>query len=146
MFGIVLYPTLLVGLFFGPAFLILDFGVESGFMFGGALAFVALNMVWTKYDRESRDKADKDMTPYPIGGGQTVPMRQWYMHFPECFWRDFHYEYEKDRLAIDIINGGPEFRNFVDTIDAKYSDFHTALDKDEQSWQNQIADLLIYKK
>lgn len=93
MFGIVLYPTLLVGLFFGPAFLILDFGVESGFMFGGALAFVALNMVWTKYDRESRDKADKDMTPYPIGGGQTVPMRQWYMHFPECFWRDFHYDF-----------------------------------------------------
>ena len=29
-------------------------------------------------------------------------------------WRDFHYEYEKDRLAIDLINGGSELREWVD--------------------------------
>src|SRR5690606_25599107 len=27
-------------------------------------------------------------------------------------WRDFPYEYERDRLAIDLINGGPELRTW----------------------------------
>ena len=29
-------------------------------------------------------------------------------------WRDFPYEYEKDRLAIDVINGSPLLREWVD--------------------------------
>jgi uncharacterized protein YbbC (DUF1343 family) len=30
-------------------------------------------------------------------------------------WRDFPYEYEFDRLAIDVINGGPALREWVDS-------------------------------
>ncbi len=29
-------------------------------------------------------------------------------------WRDFPYEYEFERLAIDVINGGPSLREWVD--------------------------------
>jgi uncharacterized protein YbbC (DUF1343 family) len=31
-------------------------------------------------------------------------------------WRDFPYEYEHDRLAIDLINGGPLLREWVDEL------------------------------
>ena len=70
-------------------------------------------------------------------------IRNIYPDYP--IWRDFHYEYEKDRLAIDIINGGPEFRNFVDTKSATYEDYNKALLKDEKHWQEEIQDILIYK-
>lgn len=36
-------------------------------------------------------------------------------HYPEYpLWRDFPYEYEHDRLAIDLINGSPLLRRWVD--------------------------------
>ena len=33
-------------------------------------------------------------------------------------WRDFPYEYEFDKLAIDVINGSPLLREWVDDADA----------------------------
>jgi len=33
-------------------------------------------------------------------------------------WRDFAYEYEHDRLAIDVISGGPLLREWVDDSSA----------------------------
>ena len=37
-------------------------------------------------------------------------------------WRDFPYEYERDRLAIDVINGGPGLREWVDDAGAEPGD------------------------
>jgi hypothetical protein len=37
-------------------------------------------------------------------------------------WRDFAYEYEHDRLAIDLINGGPALREWVDNPSATVAD------------------------
>jgi uncharacterized protein YbbC (DUF1343 family) len=34
-------------------------------------------------------------------------------------WRDFPYEYEFERLAIDVINGGPALREWVDDAGAQ---------------------------
>jgi hypothetical protein len=39
-------------------------------------------------------------------------IRTLYPDYP--LWRDFPYEYELDRLAIDVINGGPALREWVD--------------------------------
>ena len=33
-------------------------------------------------------------------------------------WRDFAYEYEHGKLAIDVINGGPLLREWVDNASA----------------------------
>ena len=37
-------------------------------------------------------------------------------------WRDFPYEYEFDKLAIDVINGGPALREWVDDAGAEPGD------------------------
>src|SRR5690606_18508434 len=39
-------------------------------------------------------------------------LRSLYPEYP--IWRDFPYEYEFERLAIDLINGGPFLREWVD--------------------------------
>lgn len=59
-------------------------------------------------------------------------------------WRDFHYEYEKDRLAIDLINGSSLLREWVDDSTLKVSDFEYILKKDEKQWLKERKDFLLY--
>ncbi|GAA4038026.1 exo-beta-N-acetylmuramidase NamZ family protein [Parerythrobacter jejuensis] len=59
-------------------------------------------------------------------------------------WRDFPYEYELDRLAIDVINGGPAFREWVDDHASTAGDLEALATRDEQAWRDEIAPLLLY--
>jgi uncharacterized protein YbbC (DUF1343 family) len=59
-------------------------------------------------------------------------------------WRDFAYEYEFNRLAIDVINGGPALREWVDDECAEPMDLDTHASSDEARWREEIADLLLY--
>ena len=59
-------------------------------------------------------------------------------------WRDFPYEYEFDRLAIDLINGGEHFRQWVDDDNATPADLETLASADEQAWIEERSGLLIY--
>lgn len=49
-------------------------------------------------------------------------------------WRDFAYEYVFDRLAIDVINGGPGLREWVDDAAAGPGDLDAAAAIDEAAW------------
>ncbi|OYY89651.1 MAG: hypothetical protein B7Y45_11010 [Sphingomonas sp. 28-66-16] len=49
-------------------------------------------------------------------------------------WRDFPYEYEFGKLAIDVINGGPGLREWVDDPAAWPGDLDVAAGADEQAW------------
>ena len=60
-------------------------------------------------------------------------------------WRDFPYEYEHDRLAIDLINGGPGLREWVDDRAAAAGDLDALARRDEQVWRAEIDDLLLYR-
>ena len=59
-------------------------------------------------------------------------------------WRDFPYEYELDRLAIDVINGGPGLREWVDDPSASPVDLDRMAANDENEWRESIAPHLIY--
>jgi uncharacterized protein YbbC (DUF1343 family) len=59
-------------------------------------------------------------------------------------WRDFPYEYELDRLAIDVINGGPGLREWVDDPASKPSDLDALASADEAAWIADVKDLLLY--
>jgi uncharacterized protein YbbC (DUF1343 family) len=59
-------------------------------------------------------------------------------------WRDFPYEYELDRLAIDIINGSPLLREWVDDAHAKAEDLETITRMDEQAWEDERSAFLLY--
>jgi uncharacterized protein YbbC (DUF1343 family) len=60
-------------------------------------------------------------------------------------WRDFAYEYEHDRLAIDLINGSELLRAWVDDRAAQPGDLETLTHADERAWLAQRADVLLYR-
>ena len=59
-------------------------------------------------------------------------------------WRDFPYEYVFDRLAIDVINGGPGLRDWVDDAVATPGDLEALALPDEQAWEEQRRRFLLY--
>ena len=59
-------------------------------------------------------------------------------------WRDFVYEYESGRLAIDLINGGEQLRRWVDDPAATPADLDGLAGADEASWREERAGLLLY--
>src|SRR3954465_1576564 len=62
-----------------------------------------------------------------------------------ALWRDFAYEYERDRLAIDLINGGEVFRQWVGDPSAQPADLEAAAAADEKSWLAERASFLVYR-
>jgi uncharacterized protein YbbC (DUF1343 family) len=69
-------------------------------------------------------------------------IRALYADYP--LWRDFPYEYEFERLAIDVINGGPALREWVDDAAAQAGDLGAIAARDEAAWRDEIAPLLLY--
>ena len=59
-------------------------------------------------------------------------------------WRAFPYEYELERLAIDVINGGPQLREWVDDKAAAPGDLQRLAEADEQAWLERTSELLVY--
>jgi len=60
-------------------------------------------------------------------------------------WRDFPYEYEHDRLPIDLINGGERLREWVDDPAAMPADLEELARQDESAWTAQRAAVLLYR-
>jgi uncharacterized protein YbbC (DUF1343 family) len=54
-------------------------------------------------------------------------------------WRDFPYEYEQGRLAIDVINGSALLREWVDDAKATAADLDALTRPDELSWESERA-------
>lgn len=59
-------------------------------------------------------------------------------------WRDFPYEYEQDRLAIDVINGGEQLRVWVDDPAATPADLDVLAAADESAWRAEREPVLLY--
>jgi len=59
-------------------------------------------------------------------------------------WRDFAYEYEHNRLAIDLINGSVLLREWVDDPAATPEDFDALVAPDEASWRVEREPLMLY--
>jgi uncharacterized protein YbbC (DUF1343 family) len=59
-------------------------------------------------------------------------------------WRDFAYEYETERLAIDLLSGGTFLREWVDDPAASPADFEARLAPDEAAWADARAPFLLY--
>ena len=60
-------------------------------------------------------------------------------------WRDFHYEYERNRLAIDLINGSDLLRRWVDDPAATPGDLDAIASADEREWREACEGALIYR-
>ena len=59
-------------------------------------------------------------------------------------WRDFPYEYEEGRLAIDVINGSELLRAWVDDPAAGPGDLDALTRADESAWQERREAFVMY--
>ena len=66
------------------------------------------------------------------------------LHPDYPLWRDFPYEYVLNRLAIDVINGGPGLREWVDDAGALPGDLDVMTAPDEAAWIAETRALRIY--
>jgi uncharacterized protein YbbC (DUF1343 family) len=66
------------------------------------------------------------------------------LHRDYPLWRDFPYEYELGKLAIDVINGSPLLREWVDDKAATPNDLDALTTPDEQSWAVERKPFLHY--
>jgi uncharacterized protein YbbC (DUF1343 family) len=60
-------------------------------------------------------------------------------------WRDFPYEYERGRLAIDLINGSELLRQWVDDPEATPADLDALAEPDEVAWREEREAVLLYR-
>jgi uncharacterized protein YbbC (DUF1343 family) len=60
-------------------------------------------------------------------------------------WRDFPYEYEHGRLAIDLINGSEVLREWVDDSAAAPADLDALAQRDEEAWRDEREAVLLYR-
>lgn len=60
-------------------------------------------------------------------------------------WRDFPYEYEHERRAIDLINGGELLRNWVDDGEGTVADLEALAAPDERAWREEREPFLLYR-
>jgi len=59
-------------------------------------------------------------------------------------WRDFPYEYEFGKLPIDVINGSPLLREWVDDAASTAGDLDAITRPDEEAWEEERAPFLLY--
>jgi uncharacterized protein YbbC (DUF1343 family) len=59
-------------------------------------------------------------------------------------WRDFPYEYEFGKLAIDVINGSPALRDWVDDANSAPADLDRLAAEDEHRWTEVVTQYCLY--
>ncbi|HMJ93582.1 MAG TPA: DUF1343 domain-containing protein [Allosphingosinicella sp.] len=66
------------------------------------------------------------------------------LHPDYDLWRDFPYEYELGKRAIDVINGSPLLREWVDDSEAAPGDLDVLTLIDERAWADERGSYLRY--
>jgi len=80
--------------------------------------------------------------PYRIAALLLKSVRLEYPDYP--LWQDFPYEYETERLAIDLLTGGTFLREWVDDSTAGPADLEARLAPDETAWAQDRQPFLLY--
>jgi len=70
-------------------------------------------------------------------------IRRLYPEYP--LWRDFPYEYEHGKLAIDVINGSEMLRQWVDDSSTTPTDLDALTQPDERRWIAEMQAVSLYK-
>src|SRR5689334_13815364 len=80
--------------------------------------------------------------PWRIQALAFKAIRRLYPDYP--LWRDFPYEYEHGKLAIDVINGSTLLREWVDDPNAAPGDLDAVTNPDERDWAETRKPFLLY--
>lgn len=80
--------------------------------------------------------------PYRLIALTLKCVRELYPKYP--LYRDFAYEYTVGKSPFDVINGGPELREWIENPKSKPADLEKALVKDEKAWLKTRRKYLLY--
>ena len=61
-----------------------------------------------------------------------------------ALWRNHEYEYELDRLPIDVINGGSDLRTWVDDDKQTLEQLRGRLNSAREDWAQEIRSYYLY--
>jgi len=86
--------------------------------------------------------AHRDFRPYRLIALLLKTIRSRYPDYH--IWREFAYEYETERLAIDLLSGGTFLRKWVDDQGSTPADFEERLRADERDWAEKRRPHLLY--
>lgn len=90
---------------------------------------------WVGYQHRS-------FQPYRLVGLFLKALRQVHPAYP--IWRDHPYEYTQNRLPVDVIDGGPLLREWVDDPRAGFEEREARLSRDEAEWAEERRPVLLY--
>ncbi|MCX8090006.1 MAG: DUF1343 domain-containing protein [Verrucomicrobiae bacterium] len=80
--------------------------------------------------------------PYRLGAALLKAIR---LEYPDYeIWHRLPYEYETERLAIDLLSGGTFLREWVDARNSTPGDLESRLERDEAAWAETIGPFLLY--
>jgi uncharacterized protein YbbC (DUF1343 family) len=96
---------------------------------------VQIHVAGPRYDHEA-------FRPWRVQALAFKAIRRLYPDYE--LWRDFPYEYEFGKLAIDVINGGPGLREWVDDPAATPGDLDAPAGADEAAWVEERKPFLLY--
>ena len=91
---------------------------------------------------DARDYGHDAYRPWRLVAALLKAQRQ--LQPQTTLWRDFAYEYEHQRLAFDVINGGPRLRQWIEDPRATAADLDAMAAPDEAAWRSARAGVLIY--
>lgn len=66
------------------------------------------------------------------------------LYFGYELWRDFPYEYVEDKLAFDVINGGPGLREWIESPSSIANDLEAITAPGERAWGEMLREFLLY--
>ncbi len=70
-------------------------------------------------------------------------VRELHPHYD--IYRDFAYEYVVNKLAFNVINGGPKLKDWIEDPKATPADLDRALKADERSWVQETKKFRLYR-
>jgi uncharacterized protein YbbC (DUF1343 family) len=91
---------------------------------------------------EGADYRHDNFRPWRLQSLAFKALRRLQPDYP--IWRNFAYEYEEGRLAIDLINGSPLLREWVDDPTANPCDLEALTRPDEVAWAETRRAFLLY--
>lgn len=89
------------------------------------------------------DYSHDTFKPYRLIAGLLKSLKQLQPDYQ--LWRHHDYEYELDRIPIDVINGGPALRQWVDDPTQSLNTLIPQLEEAEFRWQQERESHLIYR-
>ena len=123
---------------------------DGGFALGGTLPDCAFSSPHFISMREnSAQEYSFTLNILATGRRDTYLTRSWRSPYQgqldSSIWQSHEYEYERNRLPIDVITGGPRLREWVDNPHASIDSLCSWIEEDRSTWFRARENYCLYQ-